>query len=663
MLENNAESPADGSAPPRALFEGGFLASLRSMFSSGSKEASLSLEAQRAVNRHHRKKNPMRRHHKRKVHRRWSFSQSADSGNDPSVEIPEEHDELQHDERQMWEEVDARAAAAPQGNAPVSETVPQKEENVVQTTAKIDVIEEDDAFLKSATQKQSVSAAPKKKWSLFKSFSRWKPFARREKDSFLKRAAQTAETPVPTEVSRTTQTAELLHENAATKEDIEELKREQELAKKREEAFQQELERQKQELARRDGNQSAPVPTTPTAVAPAPADTNIGKLLPAEQPKPKEEPKTVVVKKKAVVDKPSGMAAFMASLNHFGMGKERTMFVQNLGTMLGAGLSLVDSLRTLQKETRNKQMKKLIQRIVDEVENGYPLWRAMEHQYFFTPHALALVRIGEEAGNLAENVVYLSQQEEKDNALRGKVKMAMIYPTIVMVLMFIIVVGLGTFVLPQLIGVLTSLDVELPFATRMVILFTKMFTEYGAIFVPGCIITFVSVSLLSKFTNFKVVTQWLMFHVPGIGQLAKEATIARFGVILGGLLKAGVPVVEAMESLVQVTPIVTYKKLYAQMLEHILLGDSFAKSFGYIKHSEKLLPPSVQQLVITGEQSGALADIMLKISDIYDKKASDTAQKLPVILEPMLLLFIGGLVGTIAFAIIVPIYSIVGNVG
>ena len=99
------------------------------------------------------------------------------------------------------------------------------------------------------------------------------------------------------------------------------------------------------------------------------------------------------------------------------------------------------------------------------------------------------------------------------------------------------------------------------------------------------------------------------------------------------------------------------------MLEHITLGDSFAKSFQTIRGSQKLLPPSVQQLVITGERSGALAEIMLKIADIYDKKASETAQKLPVILEPMLLLFIGSLVGTIAFAVIVPIYSIVGTVG
>lgn len=360
---------------------------------------------------------------------------------------------------------------------------------------------------------------------------------------------------------------------------------------------------------------------------------------------------------------PKGFKAFMTSINYIGMGKERMAFIQNMATMLNAGLPLTDSLKTLVLETRNRPMRKLIQRIVDQVENGSPLWRAMEAQSFFSLHALALVRIGEEAGNLSENMGYLAEQDEKDHALRSKVKMAMIYPTIVMCIMFVIVVGLGMFVLPNLVGVLFSLNVKLPLVTRIVIWCSDAFVAYGPVGVPSSIAGFIVLGILSKYTPLGRVTQWAMFRIPGIGKLAREATIARFGVILGGLLKAGVPVVEALESLVQVTPIISYKKLYAQLLARVAIGDSFQKCFATIKGSQKLLPASVQQLVITGEKSGSLADIMLKVADIYDKKASETAEKLPIILEPMLLLFIGGLVGSIAFAIIVPIYSIVGNVG
>lgn len=382
---------------------------------------------------------------------------------------------------------------------------------------------------------------------------------------------------------------------------------------------------------------------------------------PAPAPTPQKPPKPKMHAPQFQV--PKGFKAFLTSLNYIGMGKERMLFIQNMATMLNAGLPLTDSLKTLVLETRNRSMRKLIQRIIDMVENGSPLWRAMEAQSFFSLHALALVRIGEEAGNLSENMGYLAEQDEKDHALRSKVKMAMIYPTIVMCIMFVIVVGLGMFVLPNLVGVLFSLNVKLPLITRIVIWFSDAFVAYGAVGVPSSIAGFILVMILSKYTPLGRVTQWIMFHIPGIGRLAREATIARFGVILGGLMKAGVPVVEALESLVQVTPVMSYKLLYAQILARVTIGDSFAKCFASIRGSDKLLPASVQQLVITGEKSGSLSDIMLKVADIYDKKASETAEKLPIILEPMLLMFIGALVGSIAFAIIVPIYSIVGNVG
>lgn len=350
------------------------------------------------------------------------------------------------------------------------------------------------------------------------------------------------------------------------------------------------------------------------------------------------------------------------AVRHMGLGRERSTIVENLATMLNAGLPLVDSLRTLRMETHHKAARDLLQRILDRVESGSPLWRAMLVEHFFSPDSLALVRIGEEAGNLAANMAYLAVQQQKDADLRSKVKMAMIYPSIVLVLMFVIVIGLGMFVLPNLVSVLYSLNVSLPLITRLVIAFTNLFSQHGAIIVPGCIVGFLIVGVLVKFTPLQVAAQWLVFRIPGIGALLWEATIARFGVIIGGLLQAGVPLVDALRSLVEVTTILSYRRFYERLLEHILVGDSFAKSFAALRGSEKFLPLSVQQLVMTGERTGSLSKVMLKIADIYERKANETAQKLPVILEPMLLLFIGALVGTIAFSIIVPIYSIVGSV-
>lgn len=355
-------------------------------------------------------------------------------------------------------------------------------------------------------------------------------------------------------------------------------------------------------------------------------------------------------------------SSFLAHLSHLGLGKEREPFVQNLATLLLAGLPLVDSLKTLQLEARGKSMRNLVRRLTEQVESGTPLWRAMESEHFFTPYAIALIRIGEEAGSLARNLGYLAEQQEKDHELKQKVKMAMIYPTIVLVLVVVVVIGLGGFVLPNLVPVLFALNTPLPFTTRALIAVSNFFSSESTIVIPGVLLSFLALFLLHTFTRFRVVTQWVMFHIPGIGKLAREATIARFGVILGGLLKAGVPLIDALHSLVEVTWIVAYRNFYQELLESIVVGQSFQKSFQAIPRAAKLLPISVQSLVVVGEKSGSLSEVLLKVSDIYDRKASDTAQKLPIILEPVLLIFMGGLVGVIAYAIIIPIYSVVGNI-
>lgn len=392
-------------------------------------------------------------------------------------------------------------------------------------------------------------------------------------------------------------------------------------------------------------------------IVPAPAPTP----PPAPAAVPAVDPMAVAVAPKR--SKPSKLANFVVSLNYIGMGKERTMFIENMATLLGAGLPIPEALKTIEEETRVKPMKKIVKKILESVESGTPLWVAMQEQNFFTTYAIALVRIGEEAGSLARNMGYLAIQQEKDAELRSKVKMAMIYPSVVIVLVMAMVIILGVFVLPNLVQVLISLNAPLPFATRMLIAFANFSSSNGTLVISLGLGSMLAIFICNALVPaVKRVLQWVAFHVPGIGPLARAATIARFGVILGGLLQAGVPLPEAMRSLTEVTTVLSYRDFYARITEEIMLGQSFQKTFGEIKASKTLFPVSVTSLIVVGERSGTLSQILLKIADIYDKKAAETAQKLPVVLEPMLLIFIGGLVGFIAFSILTPIYSVVGNI-
>ncbi len=414
--------------------------------------------------------------------------------------------------------------------------------------------------------------------------------------------------------------------------------------------------------------------TTATPTTPTPAAKKGWSLFGKSAAKAAAAPSKKAVGKKGVAgDKADPTGTFgkrkktfmqvLEGINNIGMGKEKTVFIENLAILLNSGLSVVDALNTILLETRNKPMKKIVQKIIDEVESGIALWCAMDNQSFFSPYALALIRIGEEAGALSRNMEYLAIQQEKDRALKSKVQMAMIYPGIVLTLTAVITLGLAWFVLPQLVGILTSLNAELPLVTKIIIWVADFMKNHGAVAVPSFAVAGVLLVCLCKYTSLKGPTEQVIFHIPGIGPLAKSATIARFGVILGSLLKAGVPLVESIRSMADVTDTVYYKRYYYKLADEIEVGESFANAFKKLKDTNTLLPLSVQQLISTGEKSGKIAEMLLRVADIYEKKAEEWAERLPVILEPMLLIFLGGLVGTIAFAIIVPIYSLVGSVG
>src|SRR3989344_2941746 len=243
------------------------------------------------------------------------------------------------------------------------------------------------------------------------------------------------------------------------------------------------------------------------------------------------------------------------ALANMGLGKFRSPFIQNLAMMLGAGLHVNDALSALEREAKKGPMHKLIGKIRVDVDNGLALWRAMDARGYFTPYSIALVRIGEESGNLAI-------QDEKDHAMKQKVKMAMIYPTIVIILTFIIAIGLSWFILPQLVGVLFALNVELPATTLAVIAVSDFFTKHGAVFVPSLVSGMALVGILAKFTKLQIVAQWILLRIPGIKTLIREASIARFGIILGSLMAAGVAPVESLRSLTEVTTLYSFKRFY-----------------------------------------------------------------------------------------------------
>ena len=343
-------------------------------------------------------------------------------------------------------------------------------------------------------------------------------------------------------------------------------------------------------------------------------------------------------------------------------GKEKAALIENLTLLLAAGLNITAAIEAVEEELKSRQLKKVIRMIRSDVESGSTLWRALTRAKIFDPATIALVRVGEETGRLSDNLKIVSEQNEKTKSFRSKIRSALMYPVFVMIIAFVVAIGVAWFILPNLATVFSQMDVELPAITKALIGFGQFLRAQGKIFLPSFIL---AISLLASLVFFnrrtKFIGQSIFFIVPGIGDLIMEVELGRFGYLLGTLLKAGIPIEEALESVAGAADFFRYRRLALHLRGKIMEGDSFQKGFSSFRRAKSIVPRPVQQMIIAGEKSGNLADILLKIGRIYEEKTELTTKDLVTILEPVLLIIVWlGVVG-VALSIILPIYSLIGN--
>ncbi|OGE86661.1 MAG: hypothetical protein A3J48_01835 [Candidatus Doudnabacteria bacterium RIFCSPHIGHO2_02_FULL_46_11] len=346
----------------------------------------------------------------------------------------------------------------------------------------------------------------------------------------------------------------------------------------------------------------------------------------------------------------------------FGTGKEKEYFIENLTMLLTSGMDILSAVETLKGEMKTSAMRRIMDELKEEIDSGSPIWQALDKTKILPAHVISLLRIGEETGRLPENLLAVGEQQQKEKSFRAKLRSAMMYPALVVVISVVVGIGISWFILPRLATVFAALDLKLPFITIALIALGNFLAEYGIYAVPVFIAFFVTVFYyIFVFPQTKFIGQRILFSLPAIRKLVLEVEIARFGYILGNLLEAGIPVTQALNSLRQATTVKFYEKFYAHLQTNVEEGNSFQKSFASYKTSARLIPLPVQQMITSGEQSGRLPKTLLKIGEIYDAKTEITIKNLSVILEPILLVIVWlGVVG-IALAVILPIYSLLGG--
>lgn len=341
---------------------------------------------------------------------------------------------------------------------------------------------------------------------------------------------------------------------------------------------------------------------------------------------------------------------------------EKDYFLENLGIMIASGIDVSSAITSIKQETRSKKMFKILETIEAEVDSGSALWLALEKVKFLPDHIIALIKLGEESGNLTENLKLVVTEQQKEREFASKLHSAMIYPVVVLSLTLIIGLGIAWFILPRLSLVFSSLRVELPLITKILISAGKFLGEFGWIVVPLLILLIcLGVFILFFAKKTKFIGESLLLRLPGISKIIIETELARLGFLLGTLLKAGLIVTDALSSLASATTTLAYQKLYLSLEKSIEQGNSFESSFKLYKNTRKLIPIPIQQIIITSERSGRLPEVLINLGQTFEDKLQTTTKNLVVILEPVLLIILWLGVLFVALSVILPIYSLIGG--
>lgn len=349
---------------------------------------------------------------------------------------------------------------------------------------------------------------------------------------------------------------------------------------------------------------------------------------------------------------------------NFGLGKEKDFFMENLALLLTAGMDILSALDAVREEMKSKRMQEIITEIKEDIDGGSTMGSALERTRLLPMEIVSLIRVGEETGRLSENLKVVVAQQQKERIFKSQVRSAMMYPVFVLFLTLVVGTSIAWFILPKMARIFTDLNLELPLVTRVLIRFGDLLGKYGVYIIPVFILLLSIVFyFLFLYSKTKHIGQRMLYAVPGIHRLIQEVELARFGFILGTLLESGLPVVNALSSLQEAATVRASQALYKHLRENIEDGNSFQKSFASYPKGKRIIPISIQHMVVAGEQSGHLSETLLKIGQTFEQKVEITTKNLTVILEPIMLIVVWlGVVG-VALAVILPIYNLIGGIG
>lgn len=340
--------------------------------------------------------------------------------------------------------------------------------------------------------------------------------------------------------------------------------------------------------------------------------------------------------------------------------EELVLFSRQLSTMVNAGLPLIDGLRTICDQTEHHVFKRVITGVVSSVEGGSGFAESIsKYPKVFGAFTVNMIRAGEASGKLSEILSRIADYLENMDRLKHKIKMAMIYPIIVSTMAGLITLVLFLKVIPIFEGIFADFGADLPLPTKILIQLSKFVRGYFIIIVAGAIVSFILLVRFGRTEKGRNVYDRIVFKIPLFGDLFKKVAISRFCRTLGTLVESGVPILTALGIVKEVAGNKLVENAVVNAAERIREGKSIEEPL----RQSGIFPPMVTKMISIGEKSGRLEDMLNKVSEYYDDQVTAIIAGLTSLIEPLLIAFLGIVVGGIVISMFLPIFKLSSIVG
>ena len=338
--------------------------------------------------------------------------------------------------------------------------------------------------------------------------------------------------------------------------------------------------------------------------------------------------------------------------------QDQILFAKRLAILLKGGVPLLEALVMLRQQSSGKAMAFVLASIIAGVEQGQSLAASLEKLQLFGDFAVHIIYIGESSGTLHDNLHYLAQELKKSEQLKKKVISALIYPLFIVVATIAITSLLTLYIFPKILPVFQSFHFTLPWTTRMLIALSRFLTEYFVFIFLGFLAVVFGIIYLFRLPRFRLLFDKGLLKIPLLGTIFQSYNLANFSRTFGLLLQSNVRIVDAAAITAKTASNAAYREQFAKIGPWVTKGEKISV---FLIAAPSLFPPLLCQMLSVGETTGRLSESFLYVAEIYETEVDDLTKNLSSLIEPVLMIGMGLVVGFVAISIITPIYQITQN--